>query len=434
MNPREAAEALRMIDVLKRGRDFEAKPLVSTSPARDPRFAEIGSERLGQIGSVVFMPLFWEEELLGGIYVESASERGYFRQPELHFLVAFATVASMAVQEMRLEAARSENLRLRREITSRTGFAGILTQNRRMLEIIELIDRLRDSTTTVLFEGETGTGKELLAHAIHDRSPRRDRVLVKVNCAALPPTLIESELFGHEKGAFTGATATRPGRFELADGGTLFLDEIAELPVELQPKLLRVLQDGEFQRVGGTRTYKVDVRLVAATNRDLLRAIDDGRFRDDLYYRVAAFPIHVPPLRDRREDIPLLVWSIIERRQIALGRRIDTIPTRVMDALRRYDWPGNVRELQNVVERALILSPGAALRLEEPLATQTRRAPDRLDQNEREHILRILERCRWRINGEGNAAAVLGLEPSTLRSRMQKLGIRRPARPQARDR
>jgi formate hydrogenlyase transcriptional activator len=185
--------------------------------------------------------------------------------------------------------------------------------------------------------------------------------------------------------------------------------------------------------VGGTRTLKVDVRIVAATNRDLARAIDEGRFRDDLYYRVATFPIHVPPLRDRREDIPLLVWSIIERRQVALSRRIDTIPKRVMDALTRYDWPGNVRELQNVIERALILSPGPALRLEEPLAAQTRRTPDRLDETEREHILSILERCRWRINGKGNAAAVLGLEPSTLRSRMQKLGIWRPGRPQAPD-
>jgi transcriptional regulator with GAF, ATPase, and Fis domain len=342
-----------------------------------------------------------------------------------------AQLAEIRQLQARLEA---ENVYLREEIAPASGFADIVGQSPALQTVLAHVAQVAPTPTTVLLLGETGTGKELLAHAIHDRSPRRDRVLVKVNCAALPPTLIESELFGHEKGAFTGATATRPGRFELADGGTLFLDEIAELPVELQPKLLRVLQDGEFQRVGGTRTYKVDVRLVAATNRDLLRAIDDGRFRDDLYYRVAAFPIHVPPLRDRREDIPLLVWSIIERRQIALGRRIDTIPTRVMDALRRYDWPGNVRELQNVVERALILSPGAALRLEEPLATQTRRAPDRLDQNEREHILRILERCRWRINGEGNAAAVLGLEPSTLRSRMQKLGIRRPARPQARDR
>jgi formate hydrogenlyase transcriptional activator len=337
-----------------------------------------------------------------------------------------AQLAEIRQLQARLEA---ENVYLREEVAPAAGFADIVGQSPALQTVLAQVAQVAPTPTTVLLLGETGTGKELLARAIHDRSPRRDRALVKVNCAALPPTLIESELFGHEKGAFTGATATRLGRFELADKGTLFLDEIAELPLELQPKLLRVLQDGEFQRVGGTRTFKVDARIVAATNRDLVRAVGEGRFRNDLYYRVATFPIHVPPLRDRREDIPLLVWSLIERRQTALGRRIDTIPTRVMDALTRYDWPGNVRELLNVIERALILSPGPALRLEESLAAPTRRTPDRRDENEREHILRILERCRWRINGEGNAAVVLGLEPSTLRSRMQKLGIRRPTRP-----
>jgi transcriptional regulator with GAF, ATPase, and Fis domain len=337
-----------------------------------------------------------------------------------------AQLAEIRQLQARLEA---ENSYLRTEVAPAPGFADIVGRSPALQALLVQVTQVAPAPTPVLLLGETGTGKELLAHAIHDRSPRRDRALVKVNCAALPPTLIESELFGHEKGAFTGATATRPGRFELADGGTLFLDEIAELPLELQPKLLRVLQDGAFERVGGARTLKVDVRVVAATNRDLVRAMGEGRFREDLYYRVATFPIHVPPLRDRREDIPLLVWSIIECRQVALGRRIDTIPKRVMDALAHYDWPGNVRELQNVIERALILSPGPVLRLTEPLAARMRSTPDRLDENEREHILRILERCRWRINGEGNAAAVLGLEPSTLRSRMQKLGIRRPTRP-----
>ncbi len=337
-----------------------------------------------------------------------------------------AQLAEIRQLQARLEA---ENVYLREEVAPAAGFADIVGQSSAIQTVLARVAQVAPTPTTVLLLGETGTGKELLARAIHDRSPRRDRALVKVSCAALPPTLIESELFGHEKGAFTGATATRPGRFELADGGTLFLDEIAELPLDLQPKFLRVLQDGEFQRVGGTRTLKVDVRVVAATNRDLVRAMGEGRFRDDLYYRVATFPIHVPPLRDRREDIPLLVWSIIERRQAALGRRIDTVPKRVMDALMRYDWPGNVRELENVIERALILSPGSTLRLAEPLTASTRPTPDRLDDIEREHILRMLERCGWRINGEGNAAAVLGLEPSTLRSRMQKLGIRRPTRP-----
>jgi len=337
-----------------------------------------------------------------------------------------AQLAEIRQLQARLEA---ENVYLREEVAPASGFIDIVGRSPALQAVLAQVTQVAPTPTTALLLGETGTGKELLAHAIHDRSPRRGRALVKVNCAALPPTLIESELFGHEKGAFTGATATRPGRFELADGGTLFLDEIAELPLDLQPKLLRVLQEGEFQRLGGTRTHKVDVRVVAATNRDLVRAMSEGRFRDDLYYRVATFPIHVPPLRDRREDIPLLVWSIIERRQAALGHRIDTVPRRVMDALMHYGWPGNVRELQNVIERALILSPGPALRLEEPLAVPARPTPDRLDEIERKHILHMLDRCGWRINGEGNAAAVLGLEPSTLRSRMQKLGIRRPARP-----
>jgi transcriptional regulator with GAF, ATPase, and Fis domain len=342
-----------------------------------------------------------------------------------------AQLAEIRELQTRLEA---ENTYLREEVAPAAGFAGIVGRSPLLQTVLARVAQVAPTPTTVLLLGETGTGKELLARAIHDRSPRRAHTLVRVNCAALPPTLIESELFGHEKGAFTGATTSRPGRFELADGGTLFLDEVAELPLDLQPKLLRVLENGEFERVGGTRTHKVDVRTVAATNRDLVRAIGDGRFRDDLYYRLAVFPIHVPPLRERREDIPLLVWSIIERRQVALGRRIGTVPKRVMEALMRYGWPGNVRELENVIERALILSPGSTLQLEETLAAPARSTPDRLDESEREHILRVLRRCGWRINGEENAAAVLGLNPSTLRFRMQKLGIRRPARPHAPDR
>jgi len=339
-----------------------------------------------------------------------------------------AHLAEIRQLHSRLEA---ENVYLRAEVGQASGFDDIVGRSSAIQKVLARVTQVAPTSTTVLLLGETGTGKELLARAVHDRSPRRAGPLVKVNCAALPPTLIESELFGHEKGAFTGATATRSGRFELADGGTLFLDEIAELPLDLQPKLLRVLQDGTFERVGGTRTHEVDVRIVAATNRDLARAIDEGRFRDDLYYRLGVFPVRVPPLRERREDIPLLVWSIIERRQVDLGRHVDRIPKRVMDALAGYAWPGNVRELENVIERALILSPGATLQIEEPLAAATRPTAERLDAVERDHILRVLDRCGGRINGEGNAAAVLGLQPSTLRSRMQKLGIRRPAhRPQ----
>jgi formate hydrogenlyase transcriptional activator len=333
--------------------------------------------------------------------------------------------------QARLEA---ENTYLRAEVAPPSGFADIDGQSPVIRTVLARAAQVAPTSTTVLLLGETGTGKELVARAIHDWSPRRARTLVKVNCAALPPTLVESELFGHEKGAFTGATASRQGRFELADGGTLFLDEVAELPLDLQPKLLRVLQDGTFERVGGTRTYKADVRVVAATNRDLAQAIGAGGFREDLYYRLGVFPIRLPALRERREDIPLLVWSIIERRQSALGRHVDRIPKRVMDALASYAWPGNVRELENVIERALILSPGSTLHIEDPLAAPARSTPERLDEIERGHILRMLQRCGWRISGKGNAAAVLGLKPSTLHSRMQKLGIQRPARPQAPDR
>ena len=307
--------------------------------------------------------------------------------------------------------------------------------------VLERVSQVAPTSSSVLLLGETGTGKELLAQAIHERSPRKARAFIKVNCAALPASLIETELLGHEKGAFTGAIAAHPGRFELADGGTLFLDEIGDLAVELQSKLLRVLQDGEVQRLGATRSRKVDVRLVAATNQDLERAMAEGRFRRDLYYRLSVFPIQIPPLRERREDIPLITWAFVERRQKDLGRRIEQIPRDVMDALVAYDWPGNVRELENVLERALILSPGKALRLDDPL-----RAPGRafvaeppamasspgtesdrsFDAMAREHVRAVLERCAWRINGPGGAAEVLAVHPNTLRSRMKRLGLARP--------
>jgi transcriptional regulator with GAF, ATPase, and Fis domain len=337
-----------------------------------------------------------------------------------------ATLAAVRELEARLEA---ENLTLREEVERVHGFDEIVGRSPALQRVLAQVAHVAPTSTTVLLTGETGTGKELLARAIHRRSPRRHRALVTVNCAALPPTLIESELFGHERGAFTGATTTKAGRFELAHEGTLLLDEIAELPVDVQAKLLRVLQAGEFERVGGTRTFKVDVRIIAATNRDLARGIAEGRFRDDLYYRLSAFPIALPPLRERREDIPLLVWSIIERRQPEFGRHIDRVPKPVMEALVHYAWPGNVRELENVIERALILSAGRTLSLDESFgALIARPGADRLDHVEREHLRRVLERCGWRINGQGHAADVLGLHPNTLRSRMAKLGIRRPAR------
>jgi transcriptional regulator with GAF, ATPase, and Fis domain len=329
--------------------------------------------------------------------------------------------------QRRLEA---ENEYLREEIESDAGFEQIVGKSRALREVLEQAAQVAPTSATVLLLGETGTGKELLARAIHARSKRAERPLIKVNCAALPPSLIESELFGHEKGAFTGATSSKPGRFELADGGTLFLDEVGEIPPEVQAKLLRVLQDGEFERLGATRSRKVDVRIVAATNRDLEQAIAAGRFREDLYYRLAAFPIRLPPLRDRREDIPLLVWDCIRRRQGELGREIERVPESAMLALTSYSWPGNVRELGNVIERALILSHATALRLDAAFAGAAARRgepSERLDDVERAHFLRVLERHGWRIDGSGNAAAALGLHPNTLRSRLKKLGVARPS-------
>jgi len=285
---------------------------------------------------------------------------------------------------------------------------------------------------SVVLLGETGTGKELFARAVHHHSGRRGQPFVRVNCAALPPTLIESELFGHERGAFTGAVSMRQGRFELAHRGTIFLDEIGDLAADIQAKLLRVLQEGEFERVGSSQTRKVDVRVVAATHHDLDAAVRDGRFRVDLFYRLNVFPIVLPPLRDRIEDIPRLAWFFINRRQRALNRRFTRIPSAVMTALQEHAWPGNVRELENVIERAMIHSTGDTLALDDGPGLKLWSTPHEgttLRDIERRHIEHALRRCGWRINGSGNAAEVLGLHPNTLRFRMKKLGIRRPAAP-----
>jgi len=269
----------------------------------------------------------------------------------------------------------------------------------------------------------------LVARALHNLSPRRRRALVKVNCAALPTGLIESELFGHEKGAFTGALARRIGRFELAHEGTLFLDEVGDLPLELQPKLLRVLQEGECERVGGTQTIRVDVRVIAATNRDLEEAVQGGRFRADLYYRVNVFPIRLPPLRERREDIPLLVGYFARKFATRLGKRTPAALPPTMQALQAYGWPGNVRELENVIERAVILSQGAHLDLvgwlPTPGTTSRKGGTRTLEESEREHILAVLEETGWRVSGERGAAKVLGMKPTTLEARMKKFGITR---------
>jgi transcriptional regulator with GAF, ATPase, and Fis domain len=282
---------------------------------------------------------------------------------------------------------------------------------------------------TVLILGESGTGKELIARAVHQISNRSKRPLVKVNCATLPANLIESELFGHEKGAFTGALEKKIGRFELADGGTIFLDEIGELPVDLQAKLLRVLQEGEFERLGNPRTFKVNVRIIAATNRNLEIAMEKKEFREDLYYRLNVFPIVSPPLRARKEDIPLLVKHFCQKHENKIGRKIIHIPARTMDKLMAYDWPGNVRELENLIERAMILSKDGTLEcgdwMQGGRTTPTTGASSQrtMEQVEREHIVEILKQTNWKVSGPGGAASILGLNSTTLEARMKKLGI-----------
>ena len=313
-----------------------------------------------------------------------------------------------------------------------TEFEGIVGHSAALRKVLHLVEAVADGNATVLLLGETGTGKELIARAIHNRSGRKDRAFIKLNCAAIPSGLLESELFGHERGAFTGAIAQKVGRLELADQGSLFLDEIGDIPLELQPKLLRVLQEREFERLGSTRTKKVDVRIVAATHRDLEEMILEKQFRSDLYYRLNVVPIYIPPLRERPEDIPLLVHHFVRQAARRMNKAIDTILPETMDALMHYQWPGNIRELENVVERAVILSPASVLRV--PLRDlQTRvtagRDSERLQtlvDVERQHIRSILKDTRWVLSGPGGAAARLGMNRSTLYFRMKKLGIVRP--------
>jgi transcriptional regulator with GAF, ATPase, and Fis domain len=293
--------------------------------------------------------------------------------------------------------------------------------------VLSQVEHVAGTEAAVLLLGETGTGKELVAQLIHRRSRRKDRVMITVNCAALPPTLIEAELFGREKGAYTGALTRQAGRFELAHGSTIFLDEIAELPLELQAKLLRVLEDGQLERIGSSKTVTVDARLIAATNRDLAKRVAQGTFREDLYYRLNVFPIAVPPLRERREDIPLLVWTFARQYGTAFGKPVERIPQATMDALQAYPWPGNIRELRNVIERAVILSDSSTLRV--VLVPAAGLAPDgatTLDAVERAHIAAALQKTGWRIRGAEGAARVLGVKPTTLESRIKKLGLQRP--------
>jgi formate hydrogenlyase transcriptional activator len=304
---------------------------------------------------------------------------------------------------------------------------GLTSRSSRFLSVIDEAMQVARTNSTVLLLGETGSGKEVLAQAIHDASSRKDRPMIKVNCAALPASLIESELFGREKGAFTGALARQAGRFEIADGSTIFLDEVGELPLELQPKLLRVLQEGEFERLGGTKTIRVDARVIAATNRPLAQAVKEGRFREDLFYRLDVFPIEVPPLRERREDIPMLSWTFVKEFSHSMGKPIEEISDESMAALEEYHWAGNIRELRNVVERAMILGHDRTLNIKlghttlRPIAV--RATAGSLDEAERTIILQAVEQCNWRIRGANGAAALLDIKPTTLESRIKKLGL-----------
>ncbi len=319
---------------------------------------------------------------------------------------------------------------LENEIRSELRLDEIVGKSGALQRVLDHAAIVAETDSTVLITGETGTGKERVARGIHSMSRRKDRHFIKLNCAAIPTGLLESELFGHEKGAFTGAVSQKMGRLELADQGTLFLDEIGEIPLELQPKLLRVLQDQEFERLGGTRTIRVDVRLIAATNRDLLHAVEERQFRSDLYYRLHVFPLHLPALRERREDIPLLVRHFVEKSSARLNKRIDFIPDEAIAAMLKWQWPGNIRELENFIERSVILSEGCELR--PPLAElrqELLRPPSGEDgtllQKERQHIIEVLQQTRGALSGPNGAAMRLGLKRTTLQYKMQKLGISR---------
>ncbi len=359
--------------------------------------------------------------------IEATISRGESRGQKLYTII-LRDINDRKRAEEELRKLKLENVFLREEVRTEPGFEDIVGTSEGIRTVHKSVEQVAGTDSTVLVTGETGTGKELIARAIHNLSRRKDKMLVTVNCAALPSGLIESELFGHEKGAFTGALSRKIGRFEMAHEGTIFLDEIGDLPLELQAKLLRVLQDGVFERVGG-ETLKVDVRVVAATNRDLQKEVDEQRFRPDLYYRLNVFPIRVPPLRDRKEDIRLLTPHFAMKFATKMGKQIDSIPETAMAALMAYFWPGNVRELQNVIERAVIISRGPQLELGEwppvPALVQQESRTLTLEELERKHILDVLEKAKWQVSGAQGAATILGMKPTTLESRMKKLGIRR---------
>jgi formate hydrogenlyase transcriptional activator len=429
-----------------------------TEQRRWPRLEE--RSQLYGIQSTCELPLTTSRRRLGALAFASKQASAYV-SADVGFLqlvanqVAVAVENALAFQEIEaafreIEALKDklakENAYLEEEVRTGHNFGEIVGDSAALRRVLRQVETVAPTGSTVLIRGETGTGKELIARALHELSPRKGRTFVKLNCAAIPTGLLESELFGHEKGAFTGAVNQKVGRFELADKGTLFLDEAGDIPLDIQPKLLRVLQEQEFERLGGMKTMKVDVRLVAATHRDLARMVADGRFREDLYYRLNVFPVVLPPLRERPDDIARLVRHFTQFFTRRMGRRIETIPSTVMEALVRYPWPGNVRELQNVIERAVILSPGLSLQVPlSDLEARMQNEGERTNQEqqvhpssfiphpsktladaEREHIIGALRETGWVLGGPRGAAARLGMKRSTLRWKMQRLGIFRP--------
>jgi formate hydrogenlyase transcriptional activator len=412
-------------------------PLITFDMRNPPAFLEHAALVQGGLRSALSVPMSVKGKIIGTLHVGSRV-CGAYGSDDASLLLAIAEQVGLAIENLlayeeiaalkaRLE---EENVYLQEEVRTEAAFGDVIGESPHILVVLAGVRKVAKTDSTVLVTGETGTGKELIVRAIHDLSRRKDKLLVKVNCAALPAGVIESELFGHERGAFTGALTRKVGRFELANRGTLFLDEVGDLPLELQAKLLRVLQDGEFERVGGTQTLKVDVRLIAATNRDLERAVAEERFRADLYYRLNVFPIVIPPLRKRLQDVPRLARHFAMLYASKMGKNVGPLGADVLDRLSSYSWPGNVRELQNVIERAVIVSPNGRFELGDfataPPAASPKREARSLDDVERQHIVSVLEQTGWRISGERGAAKILGLKRTTLEARMKKLEILRP--------
>jgi len=421
-----------LVSVIRRGEIYRAANIDETpkEAVKERAYAE----RTG-IKANATLPLHMGGKLIGAIAFDSFHIEREWNDQLVQRLRLVAEIFSNALARQKAEREieglkdqlTSENLYLREEISTENHYEEIVADSKEMKAVLAQAEQVAGTDSSVLLAGETGTGKEVIARLIHSLSGRRDRVMVKVNCAALPSTLVESELFGREKGAYTGALSRQVGRFDVANGSTIFLDEVGELSLELQVKLLRVLQEGAFERLGSPKTITVDVRLIAATNRDLAGEVEAGRFRKDLFYRLNVFPITLPPLRERRKDIPPLVRKFVHEFEGKMGKTIENIPRKTMELLKSHAWPGNVRELRNAIERAMILSKGPALRVELPQMPGTAETPEiTLLELERRHIIDALEKTGWRVSGRGGAAEILGLKPTTLESKMQKLGIKRP--------